>query len=239
MKKQPVAGLVLSLLLATSSGSASQLCVTTSTHEGRQITIQVFDYAGIESANLLRAERVAENVLRDSGLDTVWVVCLAAGTWSKDAVCGAAPSPMQFNLIMLPHSMVERRSPRSGTFGFALEDGEDGFGCRASVFYDRVKDLVEQRGLSLAQLLGTVIAHELGHLLLGANSHSGMGLMSARWSSRELAAAQHGGLFFSSSESERLQKAVDARWRAAAGGVQNAMLQPRPISQLLQVHSEK
>ncbi len=35
-------------------------------------------------------------------------------------------------------------------------------------------------------ILGHAAAHEIGHLLLGSNSHSPQGLMRARWSRQDL-----------------------------------------------------
>ena len=57
-------------------------------------------------------------------------------------------------------------------------------------------------------LLGTVIAHELGHLLLSTNSHSTFGLMRANWSGKELLAVEHQAMHLSSSESKRIQEAM-------------------------------
>ncbi|MEO5822443.1 MAG: hypothetical protein ABIT71_18195 [Vicinamibacteraceae bacterium] len=36
-------------------------------------------------------------------------------------------------------------------------------------------------GLPVALILGRVTAHEIGHLLLGTNSHAPTGLMQATW----------------------------------------------------------
>ena len=55
------------------------------------------------------------------------------------------------------------------------------------------------------ELLGCVIAHELGHLLLGTASHSQLGLMSAVWQDPELQQAVRGGLFFTAVEGERMR----------------------------------
>ena len=66
-------------------------------------------------------------------------------------------------------------------------------------------------------LLGTVIAHELGHLLLSTNSHSAFGIMRANWSAKELWAVEHRAMYFSSSESKRIQKAIMAGRQSAMG----------------------
>ena len=48
---------------------------------------------------------------------------------------------------------------------------------RAHVVYDRVEALTARSPLSVASLLGDVIAHELGHLMLPSPRHSARGIM--------------------------------------------------------------
>ena len=104
---------------------------------------------------------------------------------------------------------------RGCVLGLAFEADGKGFGSSASIFYDVVRDCAAQQREDLDQLLGAAIAHELGHLLLGTNSHSTTGLMSAFWSRKELFVVQQRGLAFSSAEAEHVQKAVRARRLAA------------------------
>jgi len=193
--------------------------------EEKQVTIRVRNYARIETAVLLRAETTANKILQEAGADTVWLLCFDGTTWSVDVACTNLPGPMDLTVNVLPFSTSQASRLRRDVFGDAIEDGEQGFGSDAWIFIDRIKSFAMERELSLAQLLGHVLAHELGHMLLGANSHSGMGLMRAQWSSRELLDADHGGLFFSSSESKRIQKAVLARWQAGSRDLQSAQAQ--------------
>ena len=58
------------------------------------------------------------------------------------------------------------------------------------------------------------MAHELGHLLLGANAHSKWGLMLARWTREDLVAADRGELSFSNLERNRIHNALIARYQA-------------------------
>jgi hypothetical protein len=110
--------------------------------------------------------------------------------------------------------MARKLPQKSDGFGLAAEGGKVEFPCYAWVFYDHIKEAAVEKGLSLPQILGNVIAHELGHLLLGANSHSMTGLMRARWSWEELIAADRGELNFSNSERARIQNSVFARHQA-------------------------
>jgi hypothetical protein len=68
--------------------------------------------------------------------------------------------------------------------------------CSAKLYYDRVERLSRRTLLSKQLLLGHVMAHELGHLLLGSNSHSERDLMREMWWPDELRRAAIGKLFF-------------------------------------------
>jgi len=225
MNRQPAGGFILSLLVAASSHAAPQAAPTARLNEERQITVRVRNYARIESGVLLKAETTANRILQETGAETVWVVCFDGSAWSREVACTNLPGPMDLTVNVLPFSRLERFRQRENVFGYSTEDGEQGFGCDAWIFYDPIKSFAAERELSGAQLLGHVFAHELGHMLLGANSHSGTGLMRAQWSSRELLAADHGVLFFSTSESNRIQRAMLARWQAGSSGVQRAEAQ--------------
>jgi len=176
-----------------------------------QITVRVHDYAEINPGVLLQAEQSAGNLLRESGIDTNWVICRVGGIASADAVCSQSMTPVDFILNLLPRSMAQRSNFRDEVFGVAVQSAEKGFGFYASIFYDNVKDCAAYEHLDLAPLLGHVIAHELGHLLLGTDSHSGQGLMSASWTNKHLQATERRALTFSSSEVQRLQIAMIAR----------------------------
>jgi len=225
-------GLILSLLVAASAHAAPQAALRAQPNEEKQITLRIRNYARIESGVLLKAETTANKILQEAGAETVWVVCFDGSTWSSKVACTNLPGPMDLTVNVLPFSKSQALPPRGNTFGYATEDGAQGFGCDAWIFYGPIEAFAEERELSLAQLLGHVFAHEVGHMLLGANSHSGIGLMSAHWSSRELLAADQGGLFFADSESRRIQRAVLARWQVHSRGVQSAQAQTTKIRQV-------
>jgi hypothetical protein len=62
----------------------------------------------------------------------------------------------------------------------------------ATVYFDRVIDLVRRLDIDHPTLLGRTIAHEIGHLLLATNSHAKSGLMRELWSPEELVASKSG-----------------------------------------------
>ncbi len=65
-------------------------------------------------------------------------------------------------------------------------------------------------------LLGHVLAHEIGHLLLQSNSHSISGIMSGRWAGGELRRISEGTMFFMPKESKIMQERLSAFVRKPA-----------------------
>jgi hypothetical protein len=82
---------------------------------------------------------------------------------------------------------------------------EDGSGCQADIFYEGIEGLRQKTNASLANILGDVASHEIGHLLLGTNSHAPYGIMRAIWGHDELGSVSRKTLFFSEKESARMQ----------------------------------
>ena len=60
-------------------------------------------------------------------------------------------------------------------------------------------------------LLGHVIAHEVGHLLLVTNKHSRRGLMTSHWDARVTRDAILQRLYFDSAEKKRISKQLVRR----------------------------
>jgi len=210
MIRQIVADLALSLALAVCCYGGPQTENAARTGTDEEITIRIHNYAGANLSVVRHAERVAGSILREAGVNTVWVECPVNQDSSYDPICGKPFSSLDFVFNLVPRSMSDHWHLREGVLGLAIEVDGKGLGFRASIFYDVVRDCV-QPGQDLDQLLGAAIAHELGHLLLGTNSHSSTGLMSASWSTKKLTAVQQRGLAFSSADAEHIQKAVLAR----------------------------
>lgn len=78
------------------------------------------------------------------------------------------------------------------------------------VFWTRAQQLHTSSAVDLGRILGSVMAHEIGHILLGASSHSASGLMQARWGSDELDRIAVGTLFFSLEQSQRMRAHLSA-----------------------------
>jgi hypothetical protein len=92
-------------------------------------------------------------------------------------------------------------------FGFAVVP------ILASVYYDHAlrtakKDNAE---FEVPIILGCVIAHEVGHLLLGLNSHTSAGVMQPRWERKQVRQAMTGVLLFTHEQSKLVQAEAKRR----------------------------
>lgn len=87
----------------------------------------------------------------------------------------------------------------------------DGTGQYGDVFWQRAKDLQTNSKVNLASILASVMAHEMGHLLLGSNAHTISGIMQAHWGPSELRRISMGSLLFLPEQGQRMRVRVTQR----------------------------
>ncbi len=122
--------------------------------------------------------------------------------------------PAQFVVRIVPESF----GPTDTVFAVAFL-GIDGTGNYRDVFWDRCEGMHRDSGVNAALLLGTVAAHEVGHLLLGSNAHSAIGIMAPHWEQEELRHAGMGSLLFTPEQSVRMRTRIRS-WRSRAEEIQ-------------------
>ncbi len=174
----------------------------------RVLRLQVSAYVRLPEGALARAQQQVDRIFRRAGVVPVWVDAQVCG--DNPALSSCRP---WIRLYILPRSFVVWDTSVMG-----LADNKAGLGPRAYVFYDRLRCLVErhtrkqERRSTIAAVLGHVIAHELGHLLLPtANDHSRVGVMQARWTSNVLQRARSGSLGFTGEQARLIRTELDGR----------------------------
>jgi hypothetical protein len=80
----------------------------------------------------------------------------------------------------------------------------DSSGSFAVIVWPRVTALVSYRTLAF-EILGRVMAHELGHLLIGHPHHSDYGVMRPLWSIEDLRADRGGSFIFTKTDLEQMR----------------------------------
>ncbi|MGH9550037.1 MAG: hypothetical protein ACRD3W_11710, partial [Terriglobales bacterium] len=129
----------------------------------------------------------------------------------SESECATLEWPTRLAVRILPRSL---RST-SEVFGVSFLSTE-GTGCYSDVFLEWAMELHADWKVSLPDILGGVMAHELGHLLLGSNSHSRAGIMRAHWQGEELNLLSRGNLRFTSEQAEHMRGKLNRVRPAAA-----------------------
>lgn len=172
-----------------------------------EVQVSVYNDAAVPRGILAAAEVQVRRIFRHAGVEILWRNCSERAEIVLPAGCHAIGANYLV-LKILPHAMGAQVRDRNDVLGTATLD-EQGVGYYGYAFYDRIQQLAEARRLASA-LLGHVLAHEIGHLLLQSNSHSISGIMSERWAAGELRRISEGSMFFMPEESKIMQKRLFA-----------------------------
>jgi hypothetical protein len=186
-----------------------------------KLRIRIYDYADSEPNLLRRARRQATEVLEKAGVHPTWEQCgTSEAEANKNRSCTHTIGPHLIQLRVHPREMAKKVSKRSIEFGYALPSTE-GFGAIAGVYLDRTAEIATSLGLDVYLLLGHTMAHEIGHLLLGSNSHARRGIMKPTWGEREIQLAKTGVLLFTDVQAEQMQRQIAERLQQCHPTAQN------------------
>jgi hypothetical protein len=138
-------------------------------------TVLVFDSAGVAADTLQAAADTAAHLFSRQAVDIRWVVCRSGP--AHRAECGKPDGTARLLVRVLPHA--DRYPVSPAVFGVALQTDSSEAAKHAVVFYDRLTEAAQKARCLVSNVLGYVLAHEVGHLLLGAGKHSASGIMAA------------------------------------------------------------
>ena len=145
-----------------------------------RLVVRGYPQTNLQPRDLDMIRDVVTRAFEDA-IDVTWQVC---GTRRERAWTAACDRPLGSSDLAL-RFMDDRGGERPEVLGIAAE-GSGHLGVMATVFVNRVKAVAARTGLKFAPLAGRVSAHEMVHLLLGAGSHRGVGLMRPDWSEEQL-----------------------------------------------------
>lgn len=173
------------------------------------VTISVHNDVGVPPGTLQQAEEEAARIFRQAGIEVHWLNCPLPASPQEAGSCQEAVFPAHLQLRIARRSL----GLRAGTLGISFL-APDGRGCQADLFYEPMQRLFDLNNVNLATLLGHVAAHEVGHLLLGSNSHSPTGIMHAHWAGEDTRTTSIAELRFSKTESERMRERLSTELAA-------------------------
>jgi hypothetical protein len=174
-----------------------------------RITLRVYNYARVPSPILVHAKHEASNIFRRAGVETTWLDCRLSVADAPTPACDRPFGPADLILRLLSSSMARRLATKGDVCGVALGI-KDPPATYAYIFYGCVLDLANRGYIVEGGILAAVMAHEVGHLLLGPG-HSPSGIMRAKWTREDLAIIQVGFLLFTPHQSVLIRSEILAR----------------------------
>jgi hypothetical protein len=157
----------MSLLAAA---AAAVLATTTSI----TLPVRVYDYYGLTAKDRAEAMQIAVETMEDAGVTMTWIDCTRVG----DELPAGCLALLADGEVVL---RIQDRTARGAHILGSAVVRDEGLGVLASAFAGSIADRSVKSGVPRTTILGRVVAHEIGHLLLGSNSHGPHGLMRASW----------------------------------------------------------
>ena len=195
MRRILTASVLLTLTIFLRSVAAEETARRTG-----QFTVSVYNDAGVPPAVLESAEEEAGSIFARSSFEVVWLDC-AQATADDALACNRIDGTGHVALRVISHAANSVSSAACGV-SFLSRSGD---GKYADVFWDRTEDLHAASSLDLGSILGSVMAHEMGHLLLGSNAHAVSGIMRAHWQGEELRRIAMGTLLFTPQQARHMR----------------------------------
>jgi len=163
-----------------------------------RINILVCDQAGLRRETLVEAQRLASFVFQEAAIELIWLD-------------GGQSSVTEADYVLRIHCCFEKLNTRlhRRTVAFAPAQGR-----HITVFWDRIRTEAAAGSHPEALMLGYVVAHELGHLLLPPAYHSPHGIMQDRLNYEDWSRVRRmSNLFFSRKEVSQMRAALIGRSR--------------------------
>lgn len=164
------------------------------------LTVCLTNEAGVDWKTVAAVETRVSAMFKESAVEIHWINYGAPMSDSSGpGSCGRIGYPRR----LLVHWLPRARTAPSEVLGEAFLD-EQGSGVIADLFLDHAQAVDSEAKVGLANLLAYATAHELGHLLLGAHSHSSMGIMQGYFHGQDLGGIRRGSLSFDRDQEERM-----------------------------------
>jgi hypothetical protein len=165
------------------------------------LPIKLFNDAAVGNVVLHWAKEQAAWLLKSVCVDLIWVPCRVVSR-SNLTPCQAPVRAMELHILASPLT----NDFGEDTLGIAMP--HLGSGDHAGVFLSRVRQTVARNTgiIDVSDLLGCVMAHEIGHLLLHSNVHSSEGLMRMQFRPADLKKAAQRQLKFTSEQGEAIHR---------------------------------
>lgn len=171
--------------------------------EEPQLTVSIYDYSSADPSTLAHARRSVVAAFAAVGVAVEWGERCARPECLHSQARSVPPAGQVAELTV--YIFAEERTPQH--YAKPVMGAAPIGSYLAYAYFDRVRAFAFERDLFLGTVLGHVIAHEMGHLLL-REGHTAFGLMRATWTSKDLHAMQQGRLGFTPEQGARIRAEV-------------------------------
>ena len=169
------------------------------------LTLRIHDYSSVPGDSLSRATAIVTRVYEKIGVRTEWTGVARPAERHDESGRPAA----QMTIIILTPEMAARAGAAENAMGYAAVPDE-GMGSIAFVIYQRVRAAAKNIPAPEADLLGFVIAHEIGHLVLPRGSQPDLtGLMRNHWHVRDFQRLDLLTLDFSAEQARQIRDTIE------------------------------
>ena len=172
-----------------------------------KLSVVVYDTAHVGSKTAEHAEHLAGKILSTASIQSSWVAgpVEELGNLGMDftayaaKACRADLGPAIVRLQILPQAPAGLPAQ---ALGLSLPCARSG--VQVTIFADRVASVSETAGPTFGRVLGYVMAHEVGHVLLQSDTHTTAGLMKGTWSKSDWQRAAVSVVSFSPAEARQI-----------------------------------
>ena len=166
------------------------------------LTVYIFNSARIPNWRLARIQKRVSEYFLGAGIRLEWVDRTPVSSNRRGYTANPEEvDPSDLILRIVPRFDLRAEGLRSSVFGFAAES-------QITIINERTEEVAQNAEATLPEILAIVIAHELGHALLGPDSHSENGIMRPRLQAADFKKAQRKTLVFTPEQAERMRSKV-------------------------------
>jgi hypothetical protein len=172
------------------------------------LPVRTYDAYGVAPGDMAAAHATVQVLLKSAGIDVGWRECQARErSRSADASCDQAIDTTEI-LVRIASGAAWSNE---GALGYSAIDAVHQSGSLVTIFADRIEVMAARARVDAGTLLGRVMAHEIGHILLGTTRHSPTGLMRAHWRDDELQRNLASDWTFTAEDALRLRRGLLVR----------------------------
>jgi hypothetical protein len=182
------------LLFLALAGNAKTL-----TAQSAAVQVKVYDYADLKPESLHKVVALTRQILAGAGLSVQVQLCRGSLAVSCEGQRGFIRSLV---VRVVAGGSRTKDSVLRSPLGQSMADHQGG--TYASVFMERIQDAAAEANVPWDTVLAYATAHEVGHLLLGADAHTPRGVMKGNWDRKDYEAMNQNQFHFIEGQAHQL-----------------------------------